>query len=258
MPTPAVRDIRHCVELGEDSIAAVLTTPPSGDTRKLAIMAHGGPGGVKEGPKNLYVDLATLLAVQGIASLRFDFLGAGESTGRYRDMTITRQTNELNAVVAYARETLRPGSMALIGESYGATIAILALRDEYRCLVLLWPAIYLLDNTFASYVTPDRVHEASARGYIVEDGAEVGAGFLDEVLRIQDVSAGLRGSRVPTLFLHGDSDREVPYHQSLRAAQLVAGPQRVVVVPGGDHCLEAPAERVVVNREVLQWLDAYL
>ena len=89
-------------------------------------------------------------------------------------------------------------------------------------------------------------------------GAEVGLPFLTELLATRDVSQPLHGLRTPLLLVHGDADTEVPVGQSAQAEELVAGPVRRVVVPGGDHCLERPAERVVVNREISAWLAAHL
>lgn len=245
--------------VGDHTLATVLTTPASGSTSRLAIMLHGGPGGDKDGPGGLYVDLAELLAGEGIASLRFDFMGAGESSGRYRDMTMAGQVEDLAAVAADAQRQLAPTSLALIGESYGATIAALSLDTaDYDCLAMLWPAIWLLDETFAPLVTDDRLREAEQRGFIVVDGAEVGSAFLREVLDRGDVSTSFEGVATPTIFVHGDSDREVPVEQSVRAAGLVVGPHKSVIVPGGEHCLERPHEREVVYREVVGWLAAHL
>jgi len=242
-----------------ERLVVVVTRPTSGSTDRLAVLAHGGPGGVKEGPADLYVDLAGHLAGGGIASVRFDFLGAGESSGRYRDMTITRQVEELDAVLSYIGDALRPSELALVGESYGATVVLKVIRRvKCECLVLLWPAIWLLDETFASYVTAEKLARAELDGFIVEEEEEIGLPFLREVLGTGDVSGGLRGLSVPTLFVHGDSDQEVPHQQSIRGAELVTGSKRVVIVSGGDHCLEAPAEREVVYREALDWLSEYL
>jgi pimeloyl-ACP methyl ester carboxylesterase len=242
-----------------ERLAMVITRPASGDTDRVAVLARGGPGGVKEGPADLYVDLAGHLAGKGIATVRFDFLGAGESSGRYRDMTITRQVAELDAVLSYVGDALRPSALALVGESYGATIVLkMVRRVRCDCVVLLWPAIWLLDETFASYVTAEKMERAERDGYVVEEGEEVGLPFLREVVATGDVSDGLRGLGVPALFVHGDSDQEVPHRQSIRGAELVAGTERVVAVPGGDHCLESPAEREIVYREAVNWLDEYL
>lgn len=95
-------------------------------------------------------------------------------------------------------------------------------------------------------------------GFIIRDGEEIGLPFLNELLRTRDVAQPLEGLQTPLLLVHGDADTEVPVDQSAKAEALVAGPVRRVVVPGGDHCLERPEERAVVDREASAWLAAHL
>lgn len=247
--------IRIPVDSGELDAVTVF---PEQEARRWAILVHGGPGGVKDGPADLYKDLAAVLAAQGIASLRFDVRGAGESSGAYRDMTLARQVQDLKAARQFLVECYAPQRIALIGESLGATIVLSGLDGNEDALVLLWPAVWLLDGVFDDYVTEESLAEAKLRGFIVRDDEEVGLPFLTELLATRDVSQPLHGLRTPLLLVHGDADTEVPVEQSAQAEALVAGPVRRVVVPGGDHCLERPAERVVVNREISAWLAAHL
>lgn len=245
------------IPVGDDELDAV-TLSPEQETHRWAILVHGGPGGVKDGPADLYRDLAAVLAAQGIGSLRFDMRGAGSSTGAYRDTTLSRQVQDLNAARQLLLQRYAPQRIALIGESLGATIVLSALDGSEDTLVLLWPAIWLLDNVFDDYVTDESFNEAELTGFIVRDDEEVGLAFLKEIVATRDVAGPLRGLRTPLLLVHGDADTEVPVGQSAQAESLVAGPVRRVVVPGGDHCLERPAERAVVVRETSAWLEKYL
>ncbi|WP_059005642.1 alpha/beta hydrolase family protein [Streptomyces specialis] len=252
-----LKEERLRIPVDDDELDAVAVSPSQG-THRWAILVHGGPGGVKDGPADLYRDLAGVLAAQGIGSLRFDVRGAGQSTGAYRDMTLARQVRDLRAARELLAERYAPRRTALIGESLGATIVLAGLDGEEDTLVLLWPAIWLLEDVFDSYLTEESLAEASERGFIVRDGEEIGLPFLNELLATRDVAGPLRGSRTPLLLVHGDADTEVPVEQSARAEALVAGPVRRVVVPGGEHCLERPSERAVVNRETSAWLAAHL
>jgi uncharacterized protein len=247
--------IRIPVDGGELDAVTVF---PVQETHRWAVLVHGGPGGVKDGPADLYKDLAAVLAAQGIGSLRFDVRGAGQSTGAYREMTLARQVQDLKAARQFLVERYAPQRIALIGESLGATIVLSGLDGGEDALVLLWPAIWLLDGVFDDYLTEESLAEAKLRGFIVRDDEEVGLPFLTELLETRDVSGPLHGLRTPLLLVHGNADTEVPVDQSAQAEALVAGPVRRVVVPGGDHCLERPAERAVVNQETSAWLAAHL
>jgi pimeloyl-ACP methyl ester carboxylesterase len=249
---------RYRVAIDDDELAVVVATPADGSSSRMVLMLHGGPGGQKDGPEDLYVDLAGRLAAVGIASVRFDFRGCGESTGSYRDMTIGRQVQEVAAVTSFVVETYQPAAWALIGESFGATVGLRGFEPGYRAVVLLWPAIWLLDGAFESYVTAENISVAQRDGSVDIDGEQIGVDFLNEIQQIQDVSAPLRGLTVPALFIHGEVDQEVPFSQSSRAVDLVAGERLLIAVPGGDHCLERPQERAIVYRETVTWLRDHL
>ena len=139
-----------------DALAMVLATPSRERARGVVVMLHGGPGGQKDGPDGLYYGLAGALGTEGIASLRFDFRGVGESGGRYRDMTIERQTAEYEAVCSLAR-AWGFARLGVVGESYGATIALRSAQAKLDVVCLLWPAVYFLDGTFSPFVVPEKV-----------------------------------------------------------------------------------------------------
>ncbi|WP_020385640.1 alpha/beta hydrolase family protein [Kribbella catacumbae] len=248
----------HRVGVGDDELAVVVATPPTGSPQRMVMMLHGGPGGQKDGPADLYVDLAAHLCSAGIASVRFDFRGCGESTGSYRDMTIVRQVEDLRAVRRFVDDGYQPSVWGLIGESFGAAVGLAGFDPAYRAVVLLWPAIWLLDGAFESYLSEENVSAARRDGQVDLDGEQIGLAFLDELREVQDVSVPLRGLSTPVLFVHGEADIEVPFGQSVRAANLLSGPHKLVGVPDGDHCLEEPQEREVVYRETVTWLHDHL
>src|SRR5262245_48436791 len=77
---------------------AVTRAIPAGEARAAVAFLHGGPGGQRHGPANLYGDLAELLAGLSVLSVRFDFSGCGQSTGEYVNMTMAGQTSEFKYV----------------------------------------------------------------------------------------------------------------------------------------------------------------
>jgi dipeptidyl aminopeptidase/acylaminoacyl peptidase len=66
---------------------------------------------------------------------------------------------------------------------------------------------------------------------------------------------------MPLLMIHGTMDAQVPFEQSEdmdRALTRAGKPHRFVVVPGGDHPLSAVKDRVILLREIQQFLGAHL
>lgn len=220
-------------------------------------MAHGGPGGDKRGPLGLFDVLADRLESDlGLSSLRFDFRGYGESDGTPLDMTVRSRAEELGSVIEWA---LGRGhtKLALVAESLGASVALLALRSEIDVLVLLWPAVVLAETDLKAYFAPERAEELAENGFLLDGGIPVSAHFVREC-RDLDLAPALARLRAPTLIVHGDADACVPVAQARVAHEQIRARKRLVVVPGGGHSLVRPAERAVVLESTLSWFSKHV
>jgi pimeloyl-ACP methyl ester carboxylesterase len=250
---------RTVLDVNGEQLVGVLTEPDAVPTTGSAVLLlHGGPGGTKEGPEDLFVRLASSLACAGVASARFDFRGEGESGGDYVNTTPSDQVAQYVQMINWLH-ACGFESIAVVGESFGATCALGGYRaSDVGALILLWPAIWLLDETLASFVTPERRAELRDRGHFVGESQRIGPAFVEELLRNDHRENELRRVVAPTLLIHGDADTEVPVRQSLRAFELLQEPRRVVVVPGADHCLRRPHEQSIAIRETTDWVVKYL
>ncbi|MEL6719379.1 MAG: CocE/NonD family hydrolase [Bacteroidota bacterium] len=245
------------IERNGNKISSVLTLAETEPKRKLAIMLHGGPQGNKNGPDNIFIYLSERLAYHGISSIRFDFMGQGDSEGDYVNMTMKEQVRDYQKVLDYIKsEGFR--DIGVIGESFGATCILGSLTDDIKTLALLWPAIYLLDETFAVYLTEPYKEELKSKGFIQEGEDRIGPEFLEELVKVDNLEEEVKGIKVPTIFIHGDSDSEVPHTQSIKGYSFVKEPRKIIIVPEGDHCLRKPYEQSVVINEVEAWFSRYL
>jgi uncharacterized protein len=237
---------------------ATVTQPAEGSVR-AAIMVHGGPGGSQDGPGGLFAKLAERLAGEGIGSLRFDMLGEGLSEGDYRDLTLRSQAEQLAEVLRFARSKVTYYErVCVVCESLGATALLLQTRwpPDIQTAVLLWPAIYPQKTSLSEYLTPERLGEAAAVGYVHDDRRLIAEGFLLDVMSVGNLHRFVRALDVPVLLMHGDADSEVPVFQSLDARLPPAS--RLVVVPGGGHGLLRPEEQQLVLDQAVEWICAKL
>jgi pimeloyl-ACP methyl ester carboxylesterase len=240
-----------------DQLSGVLTTPAV-PTTAAALLLHGGPGGVKDGPSELYVRMATALAYAGIASARFDFLGAGESDGRYVKTSAAHQVSQYKTLVQWLDQSgfTRIG---VVGESFGGTCALGGYQpDDVHALVLLWPAIWLFDGAFAPLIGDQQRAELADHGHCELEGVRVGQAFVDDLISNPDREDDLHRVKAPTLLVHGDADSAVPAQQSQRAHQILTVPKRLVVVPDAEHCLRRPHEQMLTLNETTRWLREHL
>ena len=122
-PTP--QDVSIPGQRGE--IPATILLPGKlsrGSEMPLVILCHGFTGN-RNGDGH-FAPLAQDLADQGIASVRLDFAGCGESTEPYTNYTLANMAADVDAAIAYMQDTYHTqGPIALVGHSMGGRLASL-------------------------------------------------------------------------------------------------------------------------------------
>ncbi len=90
-----------------------------------------------------FVEMARAASQAGIAVLRFDFRGCGDSEGRFEDATLDQWRADLRAALAFARANLGSQRMGLLGLRLGAALAAELAEEEIAlaCLVLWEPIV---------------------------------------------------------------------------------------------------------------------
>ena len=114
--------------------------PGQGD--RLAIVGHGVTGN-KDRP--FVVALAEGLSAAGIGTLRFSFAGNGDSGGRFQEATISKEVDDLGAVLDAVGE--RP--ISYIGHSMGGAVGVLRASTDERIQVLISLAGMVHTEAFA-------------------------------------------------------------------------------------------------------------
>lgn len=91
------------------------------------VMVHGFTGNRTDHHRLLTL-LSRALASRGIASLRFDCRGSGDSHGDFSEMTVSREVEDVQAAASYIRQQpqIDPERVMLLGYSMGGMVATLA------------------------------------------------------------------------------------------------------------------------------------
>ena len=85
-------------------IVSVVTIPEMNkECYPVVVLCHG-TGSNKDEAGNLYVELAAKLEETGIASVRFDFVGNGESKEDYIGYTLTSAVNDVKSIVEFIKQ----------------------------------------------------------------------------------------------------------------------------------------------------------
>lgn len=204
----------------------------------VVIECHG-VNGSKIGPNRAFVAVAEHLEETGIATVRADYRGAGDSEGDPEDLTPATARADVLAVLAEIRD-LDAGRVGLIGHSFGGIVAAGLSRELPGVQgVALWST-----PTDPPTLEPG---EHPTEGGLDWDGTPLGRGFVEGMAASRPV-ADLIAAGVPVLLVHGAADTTVPPSQSRRAAvQLGAAgiPVHLDIVPGADHSFGTGRKRLV-------------
>ncbi len=207
----------------------------------------------------IFIKCARALVRAGVASLRFDFYGSGESEGEFQEVTLQGEIADARAAVGFFRRQkgIDGDRLGLVGLSLGGAIAAMIARQAKARALVLWSALArpaLLRDLAKTAARP----LAGASGALEYEAREVSRRFLDSADRVNPLEfiARFRG---PTLIIHPEKDAYLPLthpEDFLRAAG--AAVKQKVIIPGADHTFSSMAwEREVIERTV-HWFREHL
>ena len=215
-----------------------------GERCPMVLLCHGFMGN-KEGA--LEKQIAALLQAQGIASIRFDFNGHGQSEGRFQDMTVPNEIVDAKKVIEYVSNLPYVESVAITGHSQGGVVAAMTAGDlgaeKIKAVVLLAPAAVLRDDAIRGS-TMGATYDPFNLGEYVElfRGLKLGAEYIRTAfsLPIYETADKYQG---PALIIHGTGDRVVPYTYGERFHQIWDGSE-LVIIDKADHGFSQQIEQV--------------
>ncbi len=196
-----------------------------GEKCPMVIFCHGFSG-TKDGP--MFELIADTLQAHGIASIRFDFNGHGESEGEFKDMTVPNEIVDARKVVEYVSDLRYVSSLAIVGHSQGGVVAAMTagqLSEElgespFKAVALMAPAAVLRDDAIRGS-TMGKQYDPFDPGEYVElwGGLKLGGQYIRTAfsLPIYETAAKYQG---PALIIHGNADRVVPYTYGERFHQI--------------------------------------
>ncbi|TCP48464.1 putative redox protein [Tamaricihabitans halophyticus] len=203
--------------------------------------------------------IARALTAHGIAVLRFDFTGLGESGGDFGHTDFSSNIEDVVLAADYLRAHYDAPSI-LIGHSLGGA-AVLA-------------AAHWIPETRAVATIAAPADPANVLGQFADDLAEIEqtgsamvtlAGRQFPVRRefLADVTAQhqeerIRGLGAALLIMHSPTDDTVDVEQARRIYDTARHPKSFIALDGADHLLRDPADAAFVADTVAVWAERYL
>jgi len=262
----AVRSIDTMIQSRGVAIPVTFVTPSLEEGKKfpLVVMAHGHGGSRQEGGG--YQLLAETLALRGVASIRMDFPGCGDSTEPFTNNNLSNMLQDLQAARKYAvaQPEIDADRVGLLGYSMGGRLAVLLaeIDSSYKVMALWTPAlnngaereIVELGGPEAYAALKQRAQSTGAAEYTTRWGTTLQLGYrwftdLEETLPLLSL-ASFKG---PLLVLYGDQDDVVPPAVSEAAIAAAMHSSEVVqhVVASANHALGFYSNRPEIAAEVV-------
>ena len=214
---------------------------------KLVILAHGVTG---DKDREFMVELATMIAAKGYPVMRISFAGCGQSEGEFREATISKEVEDLAAVLDQVKGTKK---IAYIGYSMGGAVGALAAAIDDRISVLVSLAGMVDTKGFAEREFGDQVPD---EGFMWEDeSTPLSQIFMDDLTQIDTVIPAVKEHRMPWLLLHGSEDDVVLPSDSETIFKHLKGKKKHIVIDGTDHSFVGHWERVA--DETADWLKTH-
>jgi pimeloyl-ACP methyl ester carboxylesterase len=207
----------------------------------VVLILHGFAGNrIGTGFSN--AELSKRLAAEGIASVRFDFLGSGESDGRFQDMSVLTELQDAESILDFARRQpfADPGRIAVHGMSQGGLVAALLAGSHPEELVCesLWSPAFSIGDKWKRGIAEDLDPDVLQRdGYVDAGGLRLGEIYYRDAVNTDfyGIAAGFKGD---VSIVHGTKDKVVPIAFSRKLKQVLGDRAVLTEIEGAGHDYE--------------------
>lgn len=237
---------------------------PDGEGPHAAVLVCHGFTGNRMESGFLFVGLSRALEAAGLASLRFDYCGSGESDGEFREMTASTERADTLAALDFLKSLpeIDAGRVGLMGLSFGGfmTACTLGSRDDVKAAAL-WSAAGTMSGRRKEKLDKAARKQLAQRGWLNQAGLQLGEAFFDDLQthRPYDEIARYAG---PVLVIHGTADGSVPLAEAEKYVSVLegrpGGRAEHLFVEGGTHCFDNWDQRQTVYARTVDWFRRHL
>ena len=249
-----VEKIRFPGALGHE-LAGVLELPET-PARSAALFAHCFTCG-KDVKAAYHVTKA--LAAAGLAVMRFDFTGLGESGGDFSETDFTSNLQDLLAAAGALEDRGYPVRL-LVGHSLGGTASIMAARhlDTVRAVATIAAPSETRELAEKLRRMAPQLDEAGEAEVVIGPRRLRIRRSLLEDLERHTVADAVAALGRPLLVLHSPADETVPIGHAARLFQLARHPRSFVSLDAADHLLSSGRDARWAGAVIAAWAGRYL
>ena len=241
----------------QETLAGLLETPNAENSfAECAIFAHCFTCGKDIAAASR---ITRALAKRGIAVLRFDFTGLGNSDGDFSNTNFSSNVDDLLAAAIALEQQYKAPSL-LVGHSLGGAAVLSAAKKI--------PSIKAVATIGASATAQHVSHLfASADQELHEQGnAKVKIGIKEFTIKKQLVddldehtsTDFLNSLKLPLLVMHSPLDTIVSINEASKIYQAAAHPKSFISLDKADHLLSKKVDAEYAATTLAAWASRYL
>lgn len=225
-----------------------------------AVVVCPGFGGNKCGKFRLFVTLGQALAKEGIAVLRFDYRGAGDSEGEFKDITLEGKISDTMTCLRFLENDpqIDPNRIGLLGRSLGGVISLLTAERHGNIKSLaLWAPVFNSDpwrDLWKAFQSKGLTPETQSAIHKFPFGVP-SVQFLTQFFQL-DIPRTLESlKKVPLLHIHGEKDQMVTieHAEGFKRSREGVDCSKFVRLQNCDHDFSDREEQLQAIQESVKW-----
>ncbi|NNK98795.1 MAG: OsmC family protein [Xanthomonadales bacterium] len=238
------------------ALAGVLHHPTGKKAHACAVFAH-----CFTCTKNnkAAVRISESLASDGLAVLRFDFTGLGQSEGDFSSTHFSSNVDDLVDAAAFMSSRDLPPSL-LIGHSLGGT-AVLAAAPEVDSAVAVATIGSPANASHVLGLLEEELPAIESQGQATVNLAgrpfDISRDFVEDV-RTQAVCENLPGLRKALLVMHSPVDEVVSIDQAALIYSQAKHPKSFITLDDADHLMTHDGDSIYAARLLSAWASRYI
>lgn len=203
--------------------------------------------------------ISQCLTKRGIAVLRFDFAGLGDSEGDFSDTNFSSNVQDLIAAANFLGKQYAAPSI-LIGHSLGGA-AVLAAAPELESIKAVVTIGAPAEPAHVQHLVQSATHEIEANGqarvHIGSQSFNIKKQFLEDIQQ-QILKDKIQRLGKALLVLHSPQDKVVGIDNAEKIYIAARHPKSFISLDGADHLLSKKEDGHYVGEVIASWVMRYL
>jgi len=199
------------------------------------------------------------LAQAGLAVLRFDFTGLGESEGGFADTHFSSMVKDIECAADWLSAHCEPASI-LIGHSMGGTASLAAVQNACASLSRVKKIITLASPANPAHVlhhfgsAMDKLKRGeSAQIRVAGQAYPIKPGFIDDV-ESYDMEKQMRGCEKSIMAIRAGEDGLIGPQDAEQILKYTESDSLLCEVGGADHLFSDRNHAALLLSYVLDWI----